>query len=35
MCDTATLHTGATPFSVYNTNPADVLAYQFEIVASE
>jgi long-chain acyl-CoA synthetase len=29
LCDTAVLHTGATPFSVYNTNPADVLAYQF------
>ncbi|MBJ8344616.1 long-chain fatty acid--CoA ligase [Antrihabitans sp. YC2-6] len=30
LCDTAILHTGATPFSVYNTNPAAVLAYQFE-----
>jgi long-subunit acyl-CoA synthetase (AMP-forming) len=30
LCDTAVLHTRATPFSVYNTNPADVLAYQFE-----
>lgn len=30
LCDTAVLHAGATPFSVYNTNPADVLAYQFE-----
>lgn len=30
VCDTAVLHTGATPFSVYNTNPAEVLAYQFE-----
>lgn len=30
LCDTAVLHTGATPFSVYNTNPATVLAYQFE-----
>ena len=30
LCDTAVLHTGATPFSVYNTNPADVLAYQFD-----
>jgi len=29
LCDTAVLHAGATPFSVYNTNPADVLAYQF------
>ncbi|MBT1258540.1 long-chain fatty acid--CoA ligase [Rhodococcus erythropolis] len=30
LCDTAVLHAGATPFSVYNTNPADTLAYQFE-----
>ncbi|WP_458691027.1 AMP-dependent synthetase/ligase [Nocardia tengchongensis] len=30
LCDTAILHMGATPFSVYNTNPAEVLAYQFE-----
>lgn len=30
LCDTAVLHVGATPFSVYNTNPADTLAYQFE-----
>ena len=30
LCDTAVLHAGATPFSVYNTNPAEVLAYQFE-----
>lgn len=30
LCDTAVLHTGATPFSVYNTNPPDVLAYQFD-----
>ncbi|MEV6772145.1 AMP-dependent synthetase/ligase [Nocardia sp. NPDC051030] len=29
LCDTAILHTGATPFSVYNTNPVDLLAYQF------
>ncbi|MBF6331364.1 AMP-dependent synthetase/ligase [Nocardia transvalensis] len=29
LCDTAILHTGATPFSVYNTNPPDLLAYQF------
>ncbi|MBF6170518.1 AMP-dependent synthetase/ligase [Nocardia blacklockiae] len=29
LCDTAVLHTGATPFSVYNTNPPDLLAYQF------
>jgi long-subunit acyl-CoA synthetase (AMP-forming) len=30
LCDTSVLHAGATPFSVYNTNPAEVLAYQFE-----
>ncbi|WP_156095023.1 AMP-binding protein, partial [Nocardia lijiangensis] len=30
LCDTAVLHAGATPFSVYNTNPVDLLAYQFE-----
>jgi len=30
LCDTATLHLGGTPFSVYNTNPAQVLAYQFD-----
>ncbi|QIS13156.1 AMP-dependent synthetase/ligase [Nocardia arthritidis] len=29
LCDTAVLHTGATPFSVYNTNPAELLTYQF------
>ncbi|WP_280316971.1 AMP-dependent synthetase/ligase [Nocardia wallacei] len=29
LCDTAVLHTGATPFSVYNTNPPELLAYQF------
>lgn len=29
LCDTAVLHTGATPFSVYNTNPVDLLVYQF------
>ncbi|WP_435592390.1 AMP-dependent synthetase/ligase [Nocardia sp. bgisy118] len=29
LCDTAVLHAGATPFSVYNTNPVDLLAYQF------
>jgi len=29
LCDTAVLHTGATPYSVYNTNPVDLLAYQF------
>lgn len=30
LCDTAVLHCGATPFSVYNTNPAEMLAYQFD-----
>jgi long-chain acyl-CoA synthetase len=30
LCDTAVLHTGATPFSVYNTNPPEVLTYQFD-----
>ncbi|OHV04990.1 AMP-dependent synthetase/ligase [Mycobacterium talmoniae] len=30
LCDTAVLHTGATPFSVYNTNPPEVLSYQFD-----
>ncbi|WP_442943323.1 AMP-binding protein [Nocardia sp. NBC_00565] len=29
LCDTAVLHAGGTPFSVYNTNPVDLLAYQF------
>lgn len=29
LVDTAVLHTGATPFSLYNTNPADLLAHQF------
>ncbi|MEU0544569.1 long-chain fatty acid--CoA ligase [Nocardia sp. NPDC005978] len=29
LCDTGVLHTGATPFSVYNTNPVELLAYQF------
>ncbi|MFE7799231.1 AMP-dependent synthetase/ligase [Nocardia sp. NPDC057440] len=29
VCDTAVLHAGGTPFSVYNTNPVDLLAYQF------
>ncbi|MBF6209941.1 long-chain fatty acid--CoA ligase [Nocardia puris] len=29
LCDTAVLHAGATPFSVYNTNPVELLAYQF------
>ncbi|WP_024806364.1 long-chain fatty acid--CoA ligase [Nocardia sp. BMG51109] len=27
LCDTAALHTGATPFSMYNTNPPEMLAY--------
>ncbi|MFJ4653148.1 AMP-dependent synthetase/ligase [Nocardia sp. NPDC088792] len=30
LCDTAILHLGATPFSMYNTNPAEMLAYLFE-----
>ncbi|MGH3726643.1 MAG: AMP-dependent synthetase/ligase [Mycobacterium sp.] len=30
LCDTAILHCGATPFSVYNTNPPEMLAYQFD-----
>lgn len=30
LCDTAVLHTGATPFSMYNTNPPAVLAYLFD-----
>ncbi|WP_327144267.1 AMP-dependent synthetase/ligase [Nocardia sp. NBC_01327] len=30
LCDTAILHIGATPFSTYNTNPAEAIAYQFE-----
>ncbi|MEV6071407.1 long-chain fatty acid--CoA ligase [Nocardia sp. NPDC052001] len=29
LCDTATLHTGATPFSMYNTNPPEMLAYLY------
>ncbi|WP_069162592.1 AMP-dependent synthetase/ligase [Nocardia altamirensis] len=29
LCDTAVLHAGATPFSVYNTNPVELLVYQF------
>ncbi|MEZ0049428.1 long-chain acyl-CoA synthetase [Mycobacterium sp. MAA66] len=29
LCDTAVLHTGATPFSMYNTNPAETLAHLF------
>ncbi|WP_405498639.1 AMP-dependent synthetase/ligase [Nocardia sp. NBC_00511] len=30
LCDTAVLHTGATPFSMYNTNPSEMLAHLFE-----
>ncbi|WP_237161219.1 AMP-dependent synthetase/ligase [Mycobacteroides salmoniphilum] len=30
FCDTSVLHTGATPFSMYNTNPPEVLAHLFE-----
>ncbi|WP_236737584.1 AMP-dependent synthetase/ligase [Mycobacteroides franklinii] len=30
LCDTAVLHTGATPFSMYNTNPPEVLAHLFD-----
>jgi long-subunit acyl-CoA synthetase (AMP-forming) len=30
LCDTAVLHTGATPFSVYNTNPPEMLSYLFD-----
>ncbi|MEN4396719.1 AMP-dependent synthetase/ligase [Mycolicibacterium senegalense] len=30
LCDTAVLHLGATPFSVYNTNPPDTLRYLFD-----
>lgn len=30
LCDTAVLHCGATPFSVYNTNPPELLGYQFD-----
>jgi long-chain acyl-CoA synthetase len=29
LCDTAVLHLGATPFSVYNTSPAEQIAYLF------
>ncbi|MGO3325106.1 AMP-dependent synthetase/ligase [Gordonia sp. (in: high G+C Gram-positive bacteria)] len=29
LVDTATLHAGATPFSMYNTNPPEMLAYLF------
>ncbi|WP_280231052.1 AMP-dependent synthetase/ligase [Nocardia cyriacigeorgica] len=30
LCDTAVMHTGAISFSVYNTNPAHVIAYQLD-----
>jgi long-chain acyl-CoA synthetase len=30
LCDTAILHLGATPFSMYNTNPPEMLAHLFE-----
>ena len=30
LIDTAILHVGATPFSVYNTNPAELLGYLFD-----
>ena len=30
LVDTAILHLGATPFSVYNTNPAELLGYLFD-----
>ncbi|MEZ0363846.1 long-chain fatty acid--CoA ligase [Mycobacterium sp. pUA109] len=30
LCDTAVLHAGATPFSMYNTNPPEVLSYLFD-----
>jgi long-subunit acyl-CoA synthetase (AMP-forming) len=29
LCDTAAMHLGAAPFSVYNTLPADQIAYLF------
>jgi long-subunit acyl-CoA synthetase (AMP-forming) len=29
LCDTAVLHLGGTPFSVYNTSPAEQIAYLF------
>src|SRR5262245_53429348 len=29
LCDTAALHLGATPFSVYNTSSAEQIAYLF------
>ncbi|MGF6888637.1 long-chain acyl-CoA synthetase [Nocardia sp. GAS34] len=30
LCDTAALHLGAAPFSIYTTNPAKVVAYQLD-----
>jgi long-chain acyl-CoA synthetase len=30
LCDTAVLHTGATPFSIYNTNPPEMIGYLFD-----
>jgi long-chain acyl-CoA synthetase len=30
LCDTAVLHTGATPFSIYNTNPPELIGYLFD-----
>ncbi|MEU6559470.1 AMP-dependent synthetase/ligase [Nocardia nova] len=30
LVDTAVLHLGATPFSIYNTNPAELIGYQFD-----
>ena len=30
LCDTAVLHTGATPFSIYNTNPPEMVSYLFD-----
>jgi long-chain acyl-CoA synthetase len=29
LCDMAALHAGATPFSIYNTNPPETIAYLF------
>ena len=30
LCDTAVLHAGATPFSMYNTNPPEMIGYLFD-----
>jgi long-chain acyl-CoA synthetase len=30
LCDTAVLHAGATPFSIYNTNPPEMIGYLFD-----